>query len=141
MRADFDNAGSQQGLLRRRRASVASSSKQNCLTKIKKLKKGCTAVSRKKTLYNSVTIFFFISSTAQTWQRQLHLNFCTSFEHLKCDSSSAAATRASVDALRLYSTGLLLCAKAESSGHITAVLLGEIRTFSTLSLKGFQVGL
>lgn len=59
MRADFDNAGSQQGLLRRRRASVASSSKQNCLTKIKKLKKGCTAVSRKKTLYNSVTIFFF----------------------------------------------------------------------------------
>ena len=49
MRADFDNAGSQQGLLRRRRASVASSSKQNCLTKIKKLKKGCTAVSRKKT--------------------------------------------------------------------------------------------
>ena len=38
MRADFDNAGSQQGLLRRR-ASVASSSKQNCLKKVKKPKK------------------------------------------------------------------------------------------------------
>ena len=59
MRADFDNAGSQQGLLRRCRASVASSSKQNCLTKIKKLKKGYTAVTQKKTPLQQCDYFFF----------------------------------------------------------------------------------
>ena len=95
MRADFDNAGSQQGLLRRR-ASVASSSKQNCLKKVKKPKKRIHNV-RKKT---STTVWLFFSPPRLL--RHGNDNFIWISALLLNISSVTVAVlpRASVDALK-----------------------------------------